>query len=129
MASLPLRSQANHLRVDRLLRATGGRAKELGCASFAAVATAKDGRTAQTVMVGADARGRPHTLGALTAIVSAVFINPGLLRRKLAEREDALKAKAAVEGGAAEIVRDMPAAALPAFAVRVSAFLYFARLT
>lgn len=126
MASPPGRSQASHLRVDRFLRATGERVKALGCTSFAAVATAKDGRTAQTVMVGTDARGRPDIAGALLAIVSAVFMDPQRIRKKLAERAGVLKAKAAVEGGAAEIVRDMPAAALPALAVRVSAYLYFA---
>lgn len=126
MASPPGRSQASHLRVDRVLRATGERVKELGCTSFAAVATAKDGRTAQTVMVGTDARGRPDIAGALLAIVTAVFMDPKRIRKKLAERAGVLKVKAAVEGGAAEIVRDMPAAALPALAVRVSAYLYFA---
>ena len=115
------RPQASYQRARRALSGAFTQVKRLGYTSFAAVASAPGGRTVQQVRVGTTEDGRPDTAGAMLAILAAVFADPQRLVKKLDARKAEREAKALEEGGAAEIVRKVPASVLAAFEVRVYA--------
>ena len=117
------RPQASYQRARRALSGAFTQVKRLGYTSFAAVASAPGGRTVQQVRVGTTEDGRPDTAGAMLAILAAVFADPQRLVKKLDARKAEREAKALEEGGAAEIVRKVPASVLAAFEVRVYAVL------
>jgi hypothetical protein len=116
------RPQATYQGARRALCGAFAQVKRFGYTSFAAVASAPHGCTVQQVRVGTTEEGSPDTAGAMLAIIAAVFADPQRLVRKLDARKAELEAKALEEGGAAEIVRSVPAAVLDAFEVRVYAF-------